>query len=159
MNAKANPQPEQAAQPSVSGCCLVVGYDRGPAAQHALWWAVRQLPANGHIVIVFACRALHAPNVQSDQERRSFAGAAMDELLMEADMGLLDRAIVTEIADQDPVSALLDAAARHNANAIVVGAQRHSPLHRAIGTVTSELMMRSPVPVTAVPDVSGASKQ
>ena len=34
---------------------------------------------------------------------------------------------------------------------IVVGCEQHSRLHKALGTVTSELLKSSPVPVTAVP--------
>jgi nucleotide-binding universal stress UspA family protein len=34
---------------------------------------------------------------------------------------------------------------------LVVGCKRHSRLRKAIGTVTSELLKSSPVPVTAVP--------
>jgi nucleotide-binding universal stress UspA family protein len=46
------------------------------------------------------------------------------------------------------VSALIEAAGRHGADAIVLGAQCHSALHEAIGTVTGELLKLSPVAVT-----------
>jgi nucleotide-binding universal stress UspA family protein len=130
--------------------CLVIGYDRGEAAQRAVQWAVRQLPASGRLVIVFACKGLHIPSLRGERERRRFAGAAIDELLLEAD-ALLDREIATEISERDPVNALLEAAARHSADAIVLGAQRHSPVRRAIGTVTGELLKRSTVAITIVP--------
>jgi hypothetical protein len=85
--------------------CLVIGYDRGEAAQRAVQWAVRQLPASGRLVIVFACKGLHIPSLRGERERRRFAGAAIDELLLEAD-ALLDREIATEISERDPVNAL-----------------------------------------------------
>ncbi|MGA9313939.1 MAG: universal stress protein, partial [Solirubrobacteraceae bacterium] len=40
---------------------------------------------------------------------------------------------------------------RHRARAIVLGAKPHSRLHEAIGTVTTELLRSSPVPVITVP--------
>jgi len=80
------------------------------------------------------------------------AGARLDELLLEAPLELLDCEFESEVSDREPVSALIEAAERHGAEAIVLGAQRHSTLQRAIGTVTTELLARSPVPVTVVPD-------
>ena len=151
MSAQASTRSDAREQAGRGKRCLVVGYDRGPAAQRAVQWAARQLPADGRVVIVFACKGLHAPSLQSERERRSFAGAAIDELLLEAEDALLDREIVTEISDEDPVGALLEAAARHDAEAIVLGAQRHSPLQQALGTVTGELLKRSHVALTIVP--------
>jgi len=133
--------------------CLVVGYDRGESARAAVEWAARQLPADGRLVVVFAEKPLHAPQspLSSAAERRRFAGAAIDELLLEAGGAVLDCEISTEISEDDPVSALREAARRHDAEAIVLGSQQHSRVHQAIGTVTSALLKDSPVPVTVVP--------
>jgi nucleotide-binding universal stress UspA family protein len=133
--------------------CLVVGYDRGESARNAVEWAASQLAPDGRLVIVFAEKPLHAPQspLSSAQERRRFAGAAIDELLLEAGGAVLDSEISTEISEQDPVSALREAARRHHADAIVLGSQQHSRVHQAIGTVTSALLKDSPVPVTVVP--------
>jgi nucleotide-binding universal stress UspA family protein len=133
--------------------CLVVGYDRGESARAAVEWAARQLAPDGRLVVVFAEKPLHAPQspLSSPRERRRFAGAAMDELLLEAQSPVLDCEISTEISEQDPVSALREAARRHRAEAIVLGSQRHSRVHQAIGTVTSALLEDSPVAVTVVP--------
>ncbi|HEX8714989.1 MAG TPA: universal stress protein [Solirubrobacteraceae bacterium] len=133
--------------------CLVVGYDRTANSRHALDWAARRLGGAGKLVLVYACRPLHAPPspLETAQERRAFAGAAIDELLLEASDALIDADVETEISDEDPVTALTDAARRHGAEAIVVGCEQHSRLHKAIGTVTSELLQHSPVAVTAVP--------
>jgi nucleotide-binding universal stress UspA family protein len=133
--------------------CLVVGYDRGESARAAVEWAARQLPPDGRLVVVFAEKPLHAPQspLSSAAERRRFAGAAIDELLLETDGAVLDCEIGAEISDEDPVSALREAARRHGAEAIVLGSQQHSRVHQAIGTVTSGLLKDSPVPVTIVP--------
>ena len=56
-----------------------------------------------------------------------------------------------EVSDQDPAAALIEAAQRHDARAIVLGSKPHSRLHEALGTVTTELLQTSPVPVITVP--------
>ena len=81
----------------------------------------------------------------------------VDELLLEGDDSLLDLEIEVEVEDRDPVSALVDAAERYEAEAIVVGSDPHSRLHTAIGTVTVELLKASPVPVIVVPRAAVAS--
>jgi nucleotide-binding universal stress UspA family protein len=75
----------------------------------------------------------------------------IDELFLEGSDSLFDVTITSEVSDDDPVTALTEAARRHGARAIVVGCEQHSRLHKALGTVTSELLKTSPVPVTAVP--------
>jgi nucleotide-binding universal stress UspA family protein len=138
---------------SGAGSCLVVGYDRTDSARLAADWAARELSPAGKLVIVHASRPLHAPPspLSSVQERMQLGQALIDELLLEADEPLLDVEVEAVISDRDPVNALIDAASRHGARAIVVGSERHSPLHKALGTVTSGLMQRSPVPIMVVP--------
>lgn len=135
------------------GACLVVGYDGSASGRAAVSWATDVLPADGRIVLVHACHPLHAPTspLASTAERREFGRALIDELLLEGPKRLLDREVIAEVSDKDPVSALSAAARRHGASGIVVGCERHSRLRKAIGTVTSELLKSSPVPVTAVP--------
>jgi len=135
------------------GDCLVLGYDRTDSSRWAAKWAASDLPANGKLVIVHACRPLHAPPspLASAEERRQLGRAVIDELLLEGEDSLLDLEIEAEISDENPVAALVDAARKHGARAIVVGCEQHSRLHKAIGTVTSELLQASPVPVTVVP--------
>ncbi len=147
---------ESKAPNGASDRCLVVGYDRGESARAAVEWAARQLPTDGRLVVVFAEKPLHAPQspLSSAGERRRFAGAAIDELLLETDGAVLDCEISTEISEEDPVSALREAARRHSAEAIVLGSQQHSRVHQAIGTVTSGLLKDSPVPVTVVPSTA-----
>ena len=70
--------------------------------------------------------------------------------MLEGEDSLFDLDVEAVISDHDPVTALIDAATRYRARLIVVGCEHHSPLNKAFGTVTSELVSRSPVPVTAV---------
>ncbi len=133
--------------------CLVLGYDRTESAHAAAVWAGRELRGNGKLVIVHACRPLHAPPspLLTSQERHELGRALIDELLFESGDALLDVTIEVVISDHDPVTALIEAAASHQALAIVVGCELHSRLRKAVGTVTSELLKRSPVPVFAIP--------
>jgi nucleotide-binding universal stress UspA family protein len=136
-----------------SGTCLILGYDRTDSSRRAARWAASELHTNGKLVIVHACRSLHAPPppLSTSEERERLGRAVIDELLLEGEDSLFDVDIVTEVSDDDPVTALTEAARRHGARAIVVGCEQHSRLHKALGTVTSELLTSSPVPVTVVP--------
>jgi nucleotide-binding universal stress UspA family protein len=138
--------------PLPAGACLVFGYDRTASARQAATWAARQLPPDGKLVIVHSCRPLHAqPSpLSSAKERRELGRALIDELLMDTD-ALLEIDVEAEVSDHDPVTALIEAARRHGAQGIVIGHEQHSTLHRALGTVTTELLNTSPVPVIAIP--------
>ena len=136
--------------------CLLLGYDRTESARLAARWAVKQLLPEGRLVIVHACRPLHAPPsaLATAEERRRLGRALVDEFLLEGEDVLFDLDIEVDIIDDDPVSALTEAAQRHRAEAIVVGSEHHSRLHKAIGTVTLELLAKSPVPVVIVPQTA-----
>jgi nucleotide-binding universal stress UspA family protein len=149
----------RASENNPGGPCFVLGYDRGESARLAATWAAHELQPDGKLVIVHACRPLHAPPspLSNSHERGELGGAMVDELLLGGESELFDIDIVTEISHDDPVTALIDAARRHDARAIVVGCDRHSRLHKALGTVTSELLQTSPVPVIAVPRASAVA--
>jgi nucleotide-binding universal stress UspA family protein len=136
-----------------SSSCLVLGYDRTDSARSAASWAANELPPNGKLVIVHACRPLHAPPppFSTAEERHALGRAIIDELFMDGEDPLLDIDLQAEISDEDPVTALIEAVHRHGACGIIVGCEQHSRLQKALGTVTSELLKTSPVPVTAVP--------
>ena len=135
------------------GPCMVLGYDRSESARHAASWATNELLSGGKLVIVCACRPLHAPPapLSTASERHNLGRALLDELMLDGDEELLDIDLTTEVSDEDPVAALIDAARRHDARAIVIGSKHHSRLHEALGTVTTELLKTSPVPVITVP--------
>jgi nucleotide-binding universal stress UspA family protein len=138
---------------------LVLGYDRTDSARLAADWAVKQLLPDGKLVIVHSNRPLHAPVVESAEERHRIGRALVDELLFEGGDSMFDVDVEVEIVDADPVSAVCDAATRHGADAIVLGSERHTRLHTALGTVTVELLKRSPVPVVVVPLTAGVASE
>ena len=133
--------------------CLAVGYDRSEGSRRAVSWASAELQPDGKLVIVHAGRPLHGPTspLSSHEERAELGRAIVDELLLEGDDSMRDLELAAEILDKDPVSALIDAATRHDATAIVIGHEPHSRLRNALGVVTSELLDSSPLPVIAVP--------
>lgn len=135
--------------------CMVVGYDRSESSRIAAEWAAAQLGSDGRLVIVHACRPLLTPPsaLSTPQERRDFGRALIDELMMESGEALLDLDVETEVLDEDPVTALVDAARRHDADAIVIGSEHRSKLRAVIGTVTGELLRQTRLPVIAVPYV------
>ncbi len=134
--------------------CLVLAYDRTESARRAAVWAAGELAPDGKLVIVHSCRPLHAPAspLSSAGERHRMARALIEELLLETEGPLMELDVEAVVSDQDPVSAAIAAAERHGASAIVVGSEQRSLLRRALGTVTGELLNRSPVPVIAVRD-------
>lgn len=133
--------------------CLALGFDRNESSRRAAAWALRELLPDGKLVLVHACRSLNAPPspIGSARERVELGRAVVDEYLLEAEDALHDLNLAVEVIDADPVTALVQAAERHAADAIVLGSERHSRLHRAIGVLTTELLNVSPVPVIAVP--------
>lgn len=141
--------------------CLVLGYDRSDSSRAAALWAAGQLQGGGKLVIVHSSRPLHAqPSpLSTAEERREYGRALIDELLMDDAEPLIDVEVQAELSERDPVSALIDAAERHGAEGIVLGHERHSPLHRALGTVSIELLNSSPVPVISVPAVAGTGPE
>jgi nucleotide-binding universal stress UspA family protein len=123
---------------------------------------VHELAAGGKLVIVYACWSQHTPPspLSTADERRDEGRAVLDELLLGGNDALLDVELETQVSDQDPAAALVEAARRHGASAIVLGARHHSRLHGALGTVTTELLKTSPVPVITVPlSATRASRQ
>jgi nucleotide-binding universal stress UspA family protein len=145
MNAKA--------EKSGSDRCFVLGYDSNDSSRRAADWAVEELLPDGKLVIVHACRPLHAPPslLTNAHERERLGRAVVDQLLLGGEDSLRDLDLEVEVLDEDPVSALIGAANHHAAEVIVIGCEAHSRLHRALGVVTSELLKRSPVPVISVP--------
>jgi nucleotide-binding universal stress UspA family protein len=143
--------PEEAAH-EPSGHCMILGYDRSESARHAATWVTSELMRNGKLVIVYASRPLHTlPAPLSTHERHNLGRALLDELMLDGDNELFDIDFAMEVSDEDPVTALIDAARHHEAHAIVIGAKHHSRLYEALGSVTSELLKTSPVPVITIP--------
>jgi nucleotide-binding universal stress UspA family protein len=139
--------------------CMVLGYDASDSSRLALSWAASELQPDGKLVLVRSGRALHVPAspLSSSSERDQLGRAIFDELVLDVEDSLLDLQLITEVSEDDPASALLDAANRHGADAIVVGCERHSALHRALGVLTTQLLEHADVPIISVPSGTALS--
>jgi nucleotide-binding universal stress UspA family protein len=133
--------------------CLILGYDGTDSALRAAAWAAGEVFPNGKLVVVHAAQPPHVParSTVTPHERHRLGCALLDELLLDGTSSLADVDLEIEIADEDPVMALTDAARRHGARAIVVGHQRRPLPHGAFGTVTRKLLDVSQTAVVVVP--------
>lgn len=61
-----------------------------------------------------------------------------------------DKLRIHAIDDADPAGALLDYAASHHADRIVIGARGHSALRRYLGSVSARIVAEAPCTVTVV---------
>jgi len=132
-----------------------VGYDGSAEARHAAAWAARRAAPDGKLVLVNASGArrpwLPWALLSSAAERRTQGRALLDELLMDGDDALYEVRLRARVVDDTPVSALIAAARKHEADEIVVGSHHRSRLDRVYGDVAAELVRRAPVPVCVVP--------
>lgn len=133
---------------------LVVGVDDSEASAAALRWACRRIADAGvlHVVHAFApideltLAALQYDWVPlRDQARRDLEGFWTDPVRAS------DRECETHLIEDDPADALLRAARRHGAGAIVVGAHGATLGSRhLLGSVTKKLLHHADVPVVVV---------
>ncbi|HEU0250034.1 MAG TPA: universal stress protein [Solirubrobacteraceae bacterium] len=140
--------------------CYVLGYSRNESTREAARWATEQVLPDGKLVIIHSTRDLHlpAPPATDAEVRRRLGRDVVDELLLEGEDAMFDVDVEVEVVDKDPVSALCEAGARHSAEAIVVGCEPRSRLRTAVGTVTVELLRRSPIPVIVMPSRADAAR-
>ncbi len=136
------------------GPCVIVGYDGSPAARGAAAWAARRVAPDGRLVLVHASRPtahwLPVSILGTPAERESHRRALLEELRAEADTALRETALDAEIVDEEPATALLDAARRHGAREIVIGSHRRSAPERFRGEVATQLAHTTTVPVLIV---------
>ena len=134
---------------------LVVGYDGSDCAHRALDEAARLASDLGdEVVIVFGydpgnVEAPEGAREHREAIRRFGEGVTAEALERAASLGI-DAEV--ELVPQRPVDALLEAASRHDARAIVVGSYGESPLKGAIlGSTPHKLLHLSERPVLVVP--------
>jgi nucleotide-binding universal stress UspA family protein len=135
---------------------IVIGVDRSPEAEQACWFvADRTWPPGTRAVLVAASQ----PRV----ELASFAAVGVDTLVDDrhAVEALLDERadvfrrvnlpVETEIGVGPAAEVLMEAAAGHFADLIVVGSRRRGPLSSAVlGSVSAFLADHAPCPVLVV---------
>jgi nucleotide-binding universal stress UspA family protein len=139
-----------------AAACVVVGFDGSTHAREALVHAVRRVPANGDLVVVYAYGAvpeqsgrLRSAQVLEENERLG------REVLegMRSDCGELLAGVRyhTELVPMPPAQALVDAARIRQATEIVVGTRGFGDTRTWLGSVSHELLRIADRPVTVVP--------
>jgi nucleotide-binding universal stress UspA family protein len=134
---------------------LVVGYDGSGCAHCALDEAARLAKDLGDdVVIVFGYDpgSIEAPEGATEHREvvRKFGEKVTAEALERAASLGIDAEV--ELIPERPVDALLEAAERHGARAIVVGSYGESPLKGAIlGSTPHKLLHLAERPVLVVP--------
>ena len=140
---------------------VVVGYDGSPASRAAVKWAVRRAGRSGRLVLVNAGRRhaglLERPSFEVwVRDRVAYGHALIDELILESD-DLVDAHLEVEVDDCLPAKALMDAAARHDADEIVIGTRHRGRLAQLHGSVARVLLEETDRPVTLVPAEGAAT--
>jgi len=83
--------------------CMAVGFERNESSRRAAEWAALELLPDGELVLVHACRSLHAPPspITSPEDREQLGRAIVEEFLLEANSSVHDLDLAVEILDAD----------------------------------------------------------
>ncbi|MFN8036741.1 MAG: universal stress protein [Acidimicrobiia bacterium] len=134
---------------------VIVGYDGHEETKAAVATAVRVAAAFGrHVVVVFG----YEPNPLGGEVKdlrhaiRDLGeqfGAEAQEVARGVDASV---SVEVELVDDRPAEAVLRAAEEHDALLVVVGAESRGPIAGSLlGSVTYQVVHRSPRPVLVVP--------
>ncbi|MCB0996600.1 MAG: universal stress protein [Acidimicrobiales bacterium] len=135
----------------------VVGVDGSPPSDAALRWTVRHLASGGSVHLVHGTEGY----VDSVRELLGFDPHDVAERIAAAHLDTWTRGLgrtehSAEAVAATPADAILDAADRLDADAVVVGVHSHrrwAPHH--VGSIAAKLLHRSSVPVVVVPAPEG----
>ncbi|KOX17591.1 MULTISPECIES: universal stress protein [unclassified Streptomyces] len=133
---------------------IVLGYDESPGATRALRIAVEVAAAFDETLVLVYGAAAPGPTGEEYRSHRDAVRQAgrtgLEHAVAEADRAGVPT--VVEVIDEKPAQALIDAATRHAARAIVVGSWSESPIRGALlGSTPHKLLHMSTVPVLCVP--------
>ncbi|WP_030208057.1 universal stress protein [Streptomyces bikiniensis] len=133
---------------------IVLGYDESPGAARALRIAVEVAAAFGETLVLVYGAAAPGPTGEEYRSHhdaiRQAGRTGLEHAVAEADRAGVPT--VVEVIDEKPAQALIDAATRHAARAIVVGSWSESPIRGALlGSTPHKLLHMSTVPVLCVP--------
>jgi nucleotide-binding universal stress UspA family protein len=136
------------------GRTLLVGYDGSPFSVAALRWAGRQAGSRGRVIAALATESAPSQLEARWQEvLRRDDQAAAQQLFEGIDAGAFPAGCTweAEVVEGDSTAeALVAAARRHRADAIVVGSHGHGPLQALLGSVSHKLLEISPVAVVVL---------
>ncbi|MFE0778055.1 universal stress protein [Streptomyces sp. NPDC058861] len=133
---------------------IVLGYDESPGAARALRIAIEVAAAFDETLVLVYGAAAPGPTGEEYRSHhdaiRQAGRTGLEHAVAEADRAGVPT--VVEVIDEKPAQALVDAATRHAARAIVVGSWSESPIRGALlGSTPHKLLHMSTVPVLCVP--------
>lgn len=135
---------------------VVVGHDGSPAAAAVVAHAARRAAADGCLIVVHALPLGVSP---ADVDGHHAYTGAVASLLDSVEAALPDGARHETRVVAGPASkALLEAAQRHDADEIVLGASAGRAARGAVGRVSDAVLRRSDRPVTIVPSSPNQSR-
>ena len=133
---------------------IVLGYDESPGARRALGLAIDLAGRLAEpLVLVYGAAPPGVVGEEAGTHTQALAElgqAALAHAVADAEAAGVQT--VLELVDEKPVTALLEAADKHDARVIVVGTYGETPLRGAIlGSVPHKLLHLSDRPVLCVP--------
>ncbi|MFF6831848.1 universal stress protein [Streptomyces sp. NPDC012438] len=133
---------------------IVLGYDESPGAARALRIAIEVAAAFDETLVLVYGAAAPGPTGEEYRSHhdaiRQAGRTGLEHAVAEADRAGVPT--VVEVIDEKPAQALVDAATRHAARAVVVGSWSESPIRGALlGSTPHKLLHISTVPVLCVP--------
>ncbi|MFC8174323.1 universal stress protein [Streptomyces sp. NPDC057242] len=133
---------------------IVLGYDESPGAARALRIAIEVAAAFDETLVLVYGAAAPGPTGEEYRSHhdaiRQAGRTGLEHAVAEADRAGVPT--VVEVIDEKPAQALVDAATRHAARAVVVGSWSESPIRGALlGSTPHKLLHMSTVPVLCVP--------
>ena len=125
---------------------IVVGYTATPSARAALGHAIDVARRDSHsLVVVTGSRERGQRDGRRLDEEQS---AELDRLLAESGV---EAARVAPETEDEPAEQVLEAAREHDADLIVIGVRRRSPVGKfLLGSAAQRILLEADCPVVAV---------
>ena len=143
----------------MSDSILICGVDDSEAARRAAHVAAELSRQLGSRLVLVHVAEVAVPPAGAASAYAKLQGAAIEGAKrvlerLKQDEGLEDAEEQVELGP--PAQALLDAAASHGADMLVVGTRGRGPLAAAVlGSVSTDVVTRAPCPVVVVPPNGG----
>jgi nucleotide-binding universal stress UspA family protein len=136
----------------------VIGVDGLPGSEEAVAWAIRNL-GDAHFTVVHALDLAPAFAVSDDTGALYDRARRRAEALMQDEWArpFVDGNVSFDevVAEGGPAELLLDAAAKTNADLVIVGRRDHFPMRGTLGGVSQRVLAYAPCAAVTVPFPGG----
>lgn len=125
---------------------IVVGYIPSPAGHSALTSAIEEARLRGSRLVV-----INASRGDALVDRRHSSAEDWQSVRQELSDSGVDHEVLQQVEAKDPAEQILDVARQTNAELIVVGLRRRSPVGKLImGSQAQQILLEADCPVLAV---------